>query len=473
MQKPEAFHELLKLIFCKIEDERSAAEKLQFYVSENERMTMNGQGGVKARISRLFAGQVLQKYQTIFKPNETIEMDARVVSYVVSELQHYSLLSTSVDVKGLAYEEIVGSNLRGDRGEFFTPRNACKMAVKMIAPEPDESVLDPACGTGGFLVSAMHYVLEQIESTERRKWYDFARPTSYELDELYRKKTEYLSNRVFGLDLNPALVRAAKMNMVMNNDGSGNLHQCNSLEHPHRWSPQIRKNLALGMIDVVFANPPFGSNIPIDDPAILAQYDVAAQWDKDQQGAWSIRIDTDGERILQSSMPPEILFVERCLQFLKPGTGRMAIVLPNGLLNNPGLEYFRYWLLSKAQVLAVVDMHRDLFQPHNDTQTSMVLLRRRAAHEPVADYPLFMAIADSIGHNKRGAIVYQRNPDGTLVIETRTVKQTRVINGIEQVHDVIINSPVIDDELDDCAEEYLKWLYSVASHTAVERSKRG
>ncbi len=147
LQKPEAFWELLKLIFCKIEDERSDNEKLEFYVTQSERTSMDLQGRVKARLDRIFRDRVLAKYPTIFKSNERLEMNGATLAYVVSEMQQYSLLDSPVDVKGVAYEEVVGSNLRGDRGEFFPPRNACRMAVKMINPQAGEIVLDPACGT--------------------------------------------------------------------------------------------------------------------------------------------------------------------------------------------------------------------------------------------------------------------------------------------------------------------------------------
>jgi len=469
LQKPEAFWELLKLIFCKIEDERSAQNTLQFYVSEPERVSLNGQVKVKNRIQKLFKESVIQKFPTIFKSNDDIEMEPRVLAYVVSELQHYSLLNSPVDVKGVAYEEIVGSNLRGDRGEFFTPRNACQMAVKMIDPQPNERIIDPACGTGGFLVTAMNYVLKNIDETERDKWLDFTNPTRYELDELYRKKNEYLSQKVFGLDLNPNLVRAAKMNMVMNNDGSGNLFQCNSLENPHFWSESVKNKVSLGTYDVLFTNPPFGSKIVIDDPLILEQYDVAAQWHQTSENTWEIKKGPNGKKLLQSSMPPEILFVERCLQFLVPGSGRMAIVLPNGLLNNPGLAYFRYWLLKKAQLIAVVDMHRDLFQPKNDTQTSMVLLRRKAPGEPEVDYPIFMAIADAIGHDKRGNYIYKQNPDGSFILKEQIVDQIRIINGKKEIQSLIIKTKIINDELNEIADTYLKWLETTVGKRQVNR----
>ena len=171
------------------------------------------------------------------------------------------------------------------------------------------------------------------------------------------------------------------MNMVMNNDGAGGLWQADSLANPHTWDRTAAEAVLLGSIDVLFTNPPFGANIVIDDRHILRQYDLATVWDIQEDGSWEIRMDRNGAPVLQKSQPPEILFIERCLQFLREGTGRMAIVLPNGILNNPALGYVRHWILRNAQVIAVVDMARELFQPKNDTQTSMVLLRRLSASE--------------------------------------------------------------------------------------------
>ncbi|WP_199178237.1 HsdM family class I SAM-dependent methyltransferase [Mycobacterium hubeiense] len=376
------------------------------------------------------------------------------------------MLYTPVDVKGVAYEEIVGSNLRGDRGEFFTPRNACRMAVMMLDPQPHERILDPSCGTGGFLITAMNRALEHIEAEERSQWADPTNGTDAEREELHRRRAEYLSNYVFGIDLNPALVRAAKMNMVMNNDGSGQVRQANTLENPHKWDRDLRDNVTLGSIDVIVSNPPFGANIPIDDEDILSQYDLAAMWDQDEDGNWSIRLDQNGNPVLQRSQPPEILFIERALQLLKPGTGRMAMVIPNGILNNPSLAYVRHWLLTHAQVLAVVDMHRDLFQPKNDTQTSMVLMRRlddgevAKAQQSGLDYPLFMAVAEKIGHDKRGNLIYRRTEDGddALVSRTEMVTDIDQTTGKEVLREITVTERQIDDELAEVADAYREWL---------------
>jgi len=464
-QKTEAFWELLKLIFTKIEDERSP--KINFYATPSERANATLASSAKRRIQDLFKVKVVKKYPGIFEPrDEIIDLSPAVVAYVVTQLQNFSLLLSPVDVKGVAYEEIVGSNLRGDRGEFFTPRNACRMAVEMLDPQPMERLLDPSCGTGGFLITAMNHALGIIEQEQRDQWADPANGSDLERHELYKRRSDYLSQCVFGIDLNPALVRAAKMNMVMNNDGSGGLWQANSLVNPHSWTPALRDRVPLGSIDVIVSNPPFGANIPVDDEEVLSQYDLAAVWDIDDDGNYAIRLDKHKSRVLQKSQPPEILFIERCLQLLRPGTGRMAMVIPNGILNNPGLTYVRRWLLTRAQVLAVVDMNRDLFQPKNDTQTSMVLLRRLSPEEEAIaeksglDYPVFMAIAEKVGHDKRGNVIYRRTPEGQDVLVSRTeqVKQIDRASGEEVVETITVTDKQVDDELPDVAVAYRDWL---------------
>ena len=244
------------------------------------------------------------------------------------------------------------------------------------------------------------------------------------------------------------------------------MFQGNTLENPHRWSPELRKAVKLGGIDVIVSNPPFGAKIPIDDEAILTQYDLAAVWDEKEGGRWEIRRDAQNKPILQKSQPPEILFIERAIQLLKPGSGRMAMVIPNGILNNPSLAYVRQWLLTKVQLLAVVDMHRDLFQPGNDTQTSMVVMRRLTAREEEIaqqsglDYPIFMAIAEKIGHDKRGNTLYRRNDDGSdvLVKKHETIREIDQSTGKEIIKEVDVTDRLVDDELDEVADAFLAWL---------------
>lgn len=433
LQKQPAFFELLKLIFCKIEDERNLPNSLEFYATSEERSNPDGQLSVKKRITGIFNRVKKQKKNArIFTENDSLKLKPRTLAYIVSELQPYSLLETRIDIKGKAYEEIVGANLRGDRGEFFTPRNVMQMTVKMINPSVDERVLDSSCGTGGFLITAMTHAIDQLKEGSET---DFGKPSS---EWTYSEKTAFRSrisdmakDNYFGFDINPDLVKATKMNMVMNNDGSGNILNTNSLLPPHEWDEDFKARLAsaldvsksnftsessLSYFDVVVTNPPFGSKIPIIDPAILKQFDLAHIW-YNENGTWKM---TDR---MQRSVPPEILFIERCTQFLKPG-GRMGIILPDALLGSPGTGYIREWLIQHTRIIASVDLHADTFQPRNGTQTSVLILEKKTEKQKrleetngvIADYSIFMAVVDKIGHDKRGNTLFKRDKDGNDIL---------------------------------------------------------
>ena len=460
LQKSDAFWELLKLIFCKIEDERSSRH-VRFYATSRERQGLNGHLKVKARIDQLFHA-VRRKYKTIFGTNEEVELEPSVLSYLVSQLQPWSLLDSDVDVKGKAYEEIVGSNLRGDRGEFFTPRNICAMAVAMLDPSPEDLVLDPACGTGGFLTIAMNHAIGKIRVQEESKWRRAEAPTERELQELYRKIGEYANQHVAGIDINPNLVKASKMNMVLNNDGSGGLYRGNSLARPVTWEDALRKRELIGDVDLIFTNPPFGSKIKIDDPAILEQYDLAHAWDYDPQAdQYEIR----EPRKMKKSLPPEILFVERCVQFLKPGRGKLAIVLPDGILGAPGLAYVREWLFRNTRVLASVDLHPDTFQPRNSTQTSLLVLQRKGEREKELEaaagtssaYDVFMALANHIGHDKRGKATFVRDAEGNEVLARRTERVREVRGDALLYRTVEVKQKVRDDNTAEIAKAFREW----------------
>lgn len=435
LQKQPAFFELLKVIFCKIEDERNITKPLEFYATSEERSNIDGQLTVKKRISKIF-DQVKnkKKYKQIFDINDEIKLSPRSLAYIVSELQKYSLLNTNIDIKGKAYEEIVGANLRGDRGEFFTPRNVMKMVVEMINPDVDEKVLDSSCGTGGFLVNAMTHVIEKLEKQFETELGVLKDQWSAEAINAFRDRiSDMAKSNYFGFDINPDLVKATKMNMVMNNDGSGNILQTNSLLPPHEWTDDFRSDLAeaLGIdkasirnyktiefFDVIVTNPPFGSKIPIKDKSILEQFELAHVWENDKKtNTWTMT-----ER-LQASVPPEILFVERCTQFLVQG-GRMGIVLPDNILGAPGLGYIREWLIKNHRIIASVDLHVDTFQPRNGTQTSVLFLQKKTSEQKyeeekngiMADYNIFMAMVEKVGHDKRGNPTFKRDKEGNEIL---------------------------------------------------------
>ncbi|MBT5342340.1 N-6 DNA methylase [Candidatus Woesearchaeota archaeon] len=462
LQKPEAFWELLKIIFCKIFDEKEG--KIQFYVTSEERNSINGQLKLKNRIDAIFSKVIkIREYQSIFKNNETIELEPRVTAFIVSQLQNYSLLESNIDVKGAAYEEIVGANLRGDRGEFFTPRNICEMAVDMLNPTVKEKLIDPACGTGGFLVIAMNHVLKEIRNKVKKRWRDPLNPSDNERSLLFKEIMEYTENYIYGTDINPNLVKATKMNMVMNNDGSGSVFQSNSLANPHTWREEFTKKINInnskdiGKFDVVVTNPPFGTKIPIDDPVILEQFEIAYIWEKSENGF------TKTTR-LQKSVPPEILFIERCLQLLREG-GRMAIVLPDAILGAPGLKYLRYWILKNVQVLASIDLHKDTFQPKNGTQTSVLLLRKKTKKEKemedakstIRKYPTFMAMVEHVGHDKRGNLTFKRDEKGNekVISQKEMVKEESKGKIVEK--EIETKTKITDDETTEISLIFKEW----------------
>ena len=475
LQKQPAFFELLKLIFCKIEDEKNIPNPLEFYATTAERNNQDGQLTVKKRISKIF-DRVKLKFSNIFDSNDEIKLKARTIAYLVAELQKYSLLNTNIDIKGKAYEELVGANLRGDRGDFFTPRNVMKLTVEMLAPQIDEKVLDSSCGTGGFIVNALTYVISNLEKVMEEQL--GKKKDKWNSDELlaYRDRiAEVASNSFFGFDINPDLVKATKMNMVMNNDGSGNILPCNSLDPPHLWSDDFKTKLAnalgttkekiinsnsIAFFDVIVTNPPFGSKIPVKDSAVLQQFDLGHIWNKDSSGNW---IKT---KKLQASVPPEQLFIERCLQLLKPG-GRMGIVLPDAILGSPGLEYIRTWLIQKAYIIASIDLHEDTFQPRNGTQTSVLFIQKKTQDEidkeeksgQMKDYKIFMAMVDRIGHDRRGTTLFKRDKYGNeiLVPEENEVVELDQISSGQKTVKVASQTKVIDDQTKEVPKIFAKW----------------
>jgi len=473
LQKQPAFFEFLKIIFCKIHDERNLLEPVEFFTTSKERNYKDGQASVYKRISKIFAN-VKKRHGQIFDKNDEIKLAPRTVTYLVAELQKYALLSTNIDIKGKAYEEIVGANLRGDRGEFFTPRNVMKMAVAMINPKETERVLDSSCGTGGFVVTAMTAVIDSLR-VKMESQYGEEEGWNADVRKAFNDKiSEIASENYFGIDINPDLVKATKMNMVMNNDGSGNILQLNSLLPPQEWEEDTKKKFAkalgisandirnhksLSHFDIIVTNPPFGSKIPIKDQQILEQFEIAYIWNKDENDNW---FKTDR---LQSSVPPEQLFIERIIQLLKEG-GRTAIVLPDSILGSPGLEYIRHWLIKNTKIIASVDLHADAFQPRNGTQCSILFLQKKTKAEiadeeksrQIIDYDIFMTMIDHIGHDKRGGKIFKRDEKGNVVmIEVEELVKEKDADGNLIARKEVTQEKIVNDQTIHVADVFTKW----------------
>ena len=413
LQKDKAFEELQKLIFIKVFDEQFNPS-LQFYALRGEEAPE-----IRKRLLDVFY-RVQGMYRYIFKGDEKIELNDQVLAYATSELQRFSLVDTETDVKGEAYEEIVGPNLRGDRGEFFTPRNVCHMTMKMVLSFfPEEQIatpgglkiLDPAVGTGGFLIAGIQ--LLKTLFIKRGVKYDRLRDLVKDVVDL----------NFHGIDFNPFLVRVAQMNMVMHGDGSSNIYHANSLDKPSNWTSETRNVINLGQFDIVVTNPPFGTKSLVDSADILGQYELA-----------SLKSATSS-----TAMPPEQLFVERCLDFLKPG-GILGIVLPDSILTNPGLAWIRRWILGKTCVLASIDLPTETFEPHTGTQTSVLLLKKKppGRQKKEDDYEIFMAIPRKVGHDRRGNPIYRSTPEGTAELDGS-------------------GNPIVADDLPIIADVFQRW----------------
>jgi type I restriction enzyme M protein len=455
--KEQIFWEFLKILFAKIEDEQNEGRPRFAIRNSDERNTKSGQKEVKDRTEQLFREVCERKeFRPLFADTKQgILFNPDVVTFVVAQLEKYDFLHSSVDVKGVAYETIVGPTLEGARGEFFTPRNVVKMTVKMLDPAPGQRILDPACGTGGFLVVAFNYISEKLRQKARKTWGKPDRPTSLE-EKALNAEIHKASKSILGLDFNSNLVKTAQMNMVMNNDGRGGLFALNSLWKPAHWPVKEAQDLIeLGTMDLVMANPPFGTKIKVEGEEVLEQYDLAHGWTK-HGDKWAM------ESTLRPAMPPEVLFIERCVQFLKPGTGKLGIVLPDGILGNPDYEYVRYWILANCQVLASVDLPVETFLPRTGTQTSVLLLRRKAEQEKLAqslsghgeDYRVFMAIANTVGKDRRGKTIYKRDGTGRELVNRDLYPRFRDSTVLDFLPMVDPSGRINDDDLPTVAQLY-------------------
>jgi type I restriction enzyme M protein len=307
----------------------------------------------------------------------------------------------------------MGGFFKGDFGQYFTPRELIAFAVEMMKPQRDELILDPACGSGGFLLHGLEYVRREAE----RRYPDWK--TDADQREQYKEYWhEFAKNNLFGLEINDELARVAKMNMIIHDDGHSNIVENDALDFLKNLKDKNRK-LKFDSFDLVLTNPPFGSVIKRSEKAegYIEQYELRHYLGKSGTGAESDEegpSETDAKRgakaIKQrSSVKTEILFLERVCNFLKPGTGRVAIVLPDGILTNSSLQGVRDWILEHFQILAVVSLPQFAFQHYDaGVKASIVFLRRLDDGEQVNDdEPIFMALAENIGYDATGRKTFE------------------------------------------------------------------
>ncbi len=456
MPKDAAFWQFLYLIFCKMHDERAARDRRKFWAGPQEQFTDAGRKEIQKRILPLFE-EVKQEYKAIFRESDEITLSPRALAFMVSELAKYEFTRIDVDAKGAAYQEIVGTNLRGDRGQYFTPRGAIRLVVQILDPKEHEKILDPACGTGGFLVATLAHMMGRFREAAKIR---ADAETSEEFESLHARLRKFATNQLFGCDFDPFLIRASQMNMVMAGDGKGHLYHLNSLEFPNGHLVGVKtaeRHIKLGTMDVVMTNPPFGSEIPITDDNVLKEYDLAHVWEKAEDGTFRMT------PRLQGSVAPEVLFIERCLDWLKPG-GRMGIVLPDGILGNPAAEYIRYWILRNAWVLASVDLPVETFivEANVNILTSLLFLKkkppevinREGLRGKRDDYPVFMAVAEKVGFDRRGNTLFKRSPEGEELTKDVEEVETITVGGRKVARTLRRKQKILDDDLPVIADRY-------------------
>ena len=375
--------QLINIIFCKIYDERHTEpdEMVTFRAGIDE-----SPEEVKQRILNLFV-DVKQKYKGVMDKDDSISLDANSIVYVVGELQNYCLVEAERDIIADAFETFIDHALKGGQGQFFTPRNVVRMMVEMLDPTAEDSIIDPSCGSGGFLVEALRYVWKKLDvEGEKYRW----SPA-----DLRDERMDFALNRICGIDKDYFLAKVAKAYMAILGVNKSGIFCEDSLEKIEHWDNKTKMRISKGKFTVVFTNPPFGSKIPVKGEEKLLQYDLGHKWSIDKKtGEWS-------KGKLKDKESPQVLFIERDLQLLAD-YGRMAIVLPDGVFGNDTFTYIRSWLKKQGRILAIVDIPIETFQPNTSTKTSVLVFQKLPKDKIPEDYDIFMAIATTCGHDRRG-----------------------------------------------------------------------
>ena len=398
--------QLINLIFCKIYDEKwtKPEDMVQFRVGIEE-----NQQDVQNRIFELFKS-VKYKYKEVFDDNDSITLDTNSIVYIVGELQNYCVIEAERDVIADAFEIFIGHALKGGQGQFFTPRNVVKMMVEILDPDENDTVLDPACGSGGFIIEALRHIWNKLD--EKAKELNM---TGLNLRE---EQIDRANTCIRGIDKDYFLAKIAKAYMAIMGDGKSGVINEDSLEQPDNWGTISKTKVHLNDFSVILTNPPFGSKIPVSGATKLSQYDLAHKWREDKKtGKWE-------KGKLSEKEAPQILFIERCMQFLRNG-GRMAIVLPDGIFGNNQLGYIRRFIMKQARLVAVIDIPLETFMPNTGTKTSILILQKQQPEQIPEDYPVFMCVAETCGHDRRGNI---REEDDISQISTEFKKWAKENN---------------------------------------------
>ena len=357
-----AFDEVSKLLFCKLKDEKDTlnSEPYKFQIGTHETAE-----DVFKRINEIYQ-KAKQQDAEVFK--EDIRLESKIVYSVIGHLQGIAFAKTDLDTKGVAFETFMTDFFKGKMGQFFTPREIIRFAVEMLNPTKYDLVLDPAVGSGGFLLNSMDNVREFAEK-------------NYDEREAWEHWHDFAQNNLYGIEINDQIARVCKMNMIIHDDGHTNVISTDALQD-FKEINNIRRGFNKDHFDIVLTNPPFGATIKETEKDYLDKYKLGKN---------------------KKTQKTEILFIERVIDFVKPETGKIGIVLPDGILTNSSLQYVRDLIMERCQILAVVSLPQLAFSHYGaGVKASLVFLRRKGESEELSNYPIFMAIAKHIGYDATG-----------------------------------------------------------------------
>lgn len=430
---PEAaFDEISKLLFMKIRFERDNKGMKVFtkqeYLDAAQNHEKNVRPGLKG--TDLYALSYMQflfrttkeffKDDRLFDDKDEINIRENSFIQILEKLETFNLSDTQDDVKGIAFEEFLGTTFRGELGQFFTPRTIVDFMTEILDPQEGEVICDPTCGSGGFLIKAFEYVREKIEADIRSKKdslrlsiegndYD-ALPEdkqvkiSHSIDKMQAALNTELDtgiegsrmyqlsrNCIYGTDANPRMARTSKMNMIMHGDGHGGVHHHDGLLNINGIFEE--------RFDVILTNPPFGQNVDrgqlISEADKFTDEEMKKKYKKKYGAAYDEALkqvdDHIGESLLSlydlgnTSTLTEVLFMERCLRLLKKG-GRMGMVLPEGVLNNKNLQAVREYFEGKAKIILICSIPQDVFIAAGATVKPSLVFMRRFTNDEESEY---------------------------------------------------------------------------------------
>lgn len=367
----DAFDEVSKILFCKLQDEKKTKVDgfYKFQVGTHEKAT-----NVAQRIHGLYK-EGKEQDPNVF--SEDIKLENDIIYKTVEHLQSININKTDLDSKGVAFERFMGDFFKGKMGQYFTPRNIVDFCVKMLFIKQNERVIDPACGSGGFLLHAMDLIRKEAEAN-----YD-------DENEIFSYWHDFASKNLFGIEINEQIARVCKMNMIIHDDGHTNVISADSLDNIEKHT-KLNSQFKKENFDIILTNPPFGAKVLFNEKKYLQDYDLGLNNGK-----------------VRAAQNTEVLFIERCSHYLKIG-GRMAIVLPDGILTNATLQYVRDFIMENFIINAIVSIPQTAFS-HYGAGVKCSLLFLTKSNSIKENYDIFMAQAEYVGYDATGREIAQND----------------------------------------------------------------